>query len=160
MSKEEIMKMIEMLQKEADKISSNENPQPEESFTEDGNEPVVNENDEVEEQKQIEPQTNGEITDDIPYKEDAKAGITEEPSGESTSVAGEVVGFEDMLANNFDERWATIQSNYDILKAEQDKMKVALSEILTRIELVQNVTDKVTTIDHDTLLTESIKLLV
>lgn len=107
---------------------------------------------EVEEPKQIEPQTNGKITDDVTPSVDV--------SFEQSTTATETAGVEQVLSANLDQRFATMLKNYTDVKAEVDKMKVVLSEIMTRIELVQEVTDKVTTVDHDTLLSESIKLLV
>lgn len=112
----------------------------------------INDNDELEEQKNIEPQTNGKITDDV--KPGVKSEFEEPASGTET------IGVEGVLAANLDQRFATLTAENQKLAAEMDKMKIALSEILTRIDLVQEVTDKVTTVDHDTLLSESIKLLV
>lgn len=112
----------------------------------------MTENGEMEEQKQIEPQTNGKVTDNI------QAGVN--TSFEESTVATETAGVEQVLQANFDQRFATMLTQYTELAAEMDKMKVALAEIMTRIELVQEVTDKVTTVDHDTLLSESIKLLI
>lgn len=109
-------------------------------------------NNELEEAKQIEPQTNGKVTDSV------KPGV--DVAFEQSTTATETAGVEQVLSANFDQRFATFTTELTNLKVEMDKMKVALSEILTRIELVQEVTDKVTTVDHDTLLSESIKLLI
>lgn len=132
--------------KKSDDMTENKDPQNEENAEE------VTENNELEEAKQIEPQTNGKITDKV------KPGV--ESTFEENTTATETAGVEQVLAANFDQRFATMLTQYTELKVEMDKMKVALAEILTRIELVQEVTDKVTTVDHDTLLSESIKLLV
>lgn len=112
----------------------------------------INANDELEEKKNIEPQTNGKITDDV--KQGPDVAFEEPASGTET------LGVEGVLSANLDQRFATLTASYQQLAAEMDKMKIALSEILTRIDLVQEVTDKVTTVDHDTLLSESIKLLI
>jgi len=100
----------------------------------------------------IEPQTNGKLTDDVTPKVDA--------TFEQSTNAQEVNGVEQMLGANLDQRFATMQKELTETRIELDKVKVVLSEILTRIELVQEVTDRVTTVDHDSLLSESIKLLV
>lgn len=113
---------------------------------------ALNANGEIEEPAQIEPQTNGKITDDVTPEVDV--------AFEQSTTATETAGVEQVLEANLDQRFATMLKNYTEVKAEVDKMKVVLSEIMTRIELVQEVTDKVTTVDHDTLLSESIKLMV
>jgi hypothetical protein len=114
--------------------------------------PEINSNDEAEEPTQIEPQTNGAITDDVTPKVNT--------TFEESTNASEVIGTEQVLEANVDQRFATMQTQITEMKIGFDKMQVALAEILTRIELVQEVTDKVTTVDHDSLLTESIRLLV
>lgn len=116
------------------------------------NEPQLTETGEINEPANIEPQTNGKKTDSI------VAGV--KSSFEEETTATETIGVEQLLSANFDERFGTLTNELSDIKIEMDKMKVALSEILTRIDLVQEVTDKVTTVDHDTLLSESIKLLI
>lgn len=173
MTKKEMLDMAAKLQAQAEAMpdeggdsaattdahNSNENPENKETTAENNNndgdgqgEPEMTPDGELEEGKQIEPQTNGKITDDV------KPGVSSE--FEEATTATETAGVEQVLAANFDQRFATILTQYTELKVEMDKMKVALAEIMTRIELVQEVTDKVATIDHDTLLSESIKLLV
>lgn len=173
MTKKEMLDMAAKLQAQAEAMpdeggdsatttdahNSNENPADKTTTPENNNndseereEMSPNGQGELEEGKQIEPQTNGKITDNV------------EPGVDSTfqeaTTATETAGVEQVLAANFDQRFATILTQYTELKVEFDKMKVALAEIMTRIDLVQEVTDKVTTVDHDTLLSESISLLV
>lgn len=179
MTKSELLEMARKLQAQAESMpdedgdsatttdahNSNDNPNDKTTTAENNNndngqgEPEntdapngVTEENELEEAKQIEPQTNGKITDKV------VPGV--DTGFEQSTTATETDGVEQVLAANFDQRFATILTQYTELKMEMDKMKVALSEIMTRIELVQEVTDKVTTVDHDTLLTESIKLLI
>lgn len=160
MTKQDLLDMVSKLQSQADSMPDDTSESPTTTSSKETN-PETKEtpqpqeetpNNEVEESTQIEPQTNGKVTDDITPKLDT--------SFQESTTATETVGVEQMLSANFDKRFATILTQYTELKMEVDKMKVALSEILTRIELVQEVTDKVTTVDHDSLLSESIKLLI
>lgn len=175
MTKQEMLEMAKKLQAQADAMPDDSGENPASTTTESGGEdvekkPATDSKDgtakdsemaetqeetsdgEVEEQKQIEPQTNGKITDDVTPKVDTQF--------ENPAPMEEPNGVEQVLHANFDQRFATFTKELAILKSEMDKMKVVLSEIMTRIELVQEVTDKVTTVDHESLLTESIKLLV
>lgn len=166
MTKQELLEMAKKLQEQADSMpdettesatttgaeETSENPVNNEPESAETTEPELNENGEIEESAQIEPQTNGKITDDV--------SPSVNTAFEESTEATEVQGVEQVLEANLDQRFATMLKNYTDVKAEVDKMKVVLSEIMTRIELVQEVTDKVTTVDHDTLLTESIKLLI
>lgn len=128
----------------------------------------VNSNDEIEEQKQIEPQTNGAITDDVPaanQDENSPALATAVVPGpksvyEAPTNAVEVVGTELPVTVNYDEKFATIAKEYAVLAGAIDKLNVQMAQILTRIDLVQEVTDKVVTPDHDTFLTQAVNLLV
>jgi len=79
---------------------------------------------------------------------------------EETSTDVEVIGVDELLSQSIDLRLATMQGEIDKVKTENDKLKVALSQILSRISLVETVTDKVVTVDTDTLLTDSIKMLI
>lgn len=149
------------------KVDSGENEM--NSDPESGNgEQEVNENDEIEEQKQIEPQTNGPITDNV-----EKANVDENSPALATAVvpgpksnfeapttAVEVVGTELPVTVNYDEKFATIAKEYAVLAGAIDKLNVQMAQILTRIDLVQEVTDKVVTPDHDTFLTQAVNLLV
>lgn len=166
MTKQELLEMAKKLQAEAEAMpdettesatttgaeETSENPPDAETTGEENTEPELNENGEIEEQAQIEPQTNGKITDDVTPSVNT--------TFEESTAATETMGVEQVLEANLDQRFATMLKNYTDIKAEVDKMKVVLSEIMTRIELVQEVTDKVTTVDHDTLLSESIKLMI
>lgn len=129
----------------------------------------INANDEIEEQKQIEPQTNGPITDDVPstanQDENSPALATAVVPGpksvyENPTNAVEVVGTELPVTVNYDEKFATIAKEYAVLAGAIDKLNVQMAQILTRIDLVQEVTDKVVTPDHDTFLTQAVNLLV
>lgn len=176
MTKAELLEMAKKLQAEAEAMPDEtpasastegvENPPGEEPVNkspgsespasgtgEDGETEEVNANGELEESKQIEPQTNGKITDDIAPGVDV--------AFEQSTTATEVSGAEQVISANIDERFATVLQEITTLKMEQDKINVAMSQILTRIELVQEVTDKVVSpISHDTLLTDAVKLLV
>lgn len=129
----------------------------------------INSNDEVEEQKQIEPQTNGPITDDVPKTANQDEGspalataVVPGPKSvyENPTNAVEVVGAEQPVTFNYDEKFATIAKEYAVLAGAIDKLNVQMAQILTRIDLVQEVTDKVVTPDHDTFLTQAVSLLV
>lgn len=129
----------------------------------------LNSNDELEEGKQIEPQTNGAITDDIPAANvdenspSLSVAVVPGPKSkfEESTAALEVAGTEAAVTVNYDEKFATIAKEYALLMGKIDKLEVAMSQILTRIDLVQEVTDKVVApVTHDSLLAESIKLLV
>lgn len=169
MTKQELLEMARKLQEQAnsmsDELDSETSKSSDGEKTADGEKEVNNgdkpnrEGDEkltpsgeLEEKPGIEPQTNGKITDDVTPKVDVEF--------EEDTTAEETIGVEEVLSANLDQRFATIATDYAKLKAEMDKMKVVLSEIMTRIELVQEITDKVTTVDHDTLLSESIKLMI
>lgn len=166
MTKQELLEMAKKLQAEAEAMPDettesatttgaeqpSENQENTEPTGEESAEPELTENGEVEEPAQIEPQTNGKITDDVTPSVNT--------TFEESTTATETKGVEQVLEANLDQRFATMLKNYSDVKAEVDKMKVVLSEIMTRIELVQEVTDKVTTVDHDTLLSESIKLMI
>lgn len=167
MTKQELLEMAKKLQAQAESMpdetpAETDPPTPQETTPPDSNSSNNNEvnddpekkmdsNGELEEEAQIEPQTNGKITDDITPKVDTQF--------EESTDAQETVGVDQLLSSNIDVRFATFQGEYDNLKMEVDKLKVAMAEILTRIELVQEVTDKVVTVDHDSLLGEAVRLL-
>jgi len=101
----------------------------------------------------IDPQTNGApVEDDVTPKVDAE--FTAPADGVET------VGTQNDNGTNYDAMFASYEKRLSDQAVEIDKLKVFCAEIGTRLELVQEITDKVTTVDHDSLLTDSIKLLV
>jgi hypothetical protein len=99
----------------------------------------------------VDPQTNG-TKDDVTPKVDA---TFEEPTN-----AQETQGTQEDNGTNYDQMFASYDKRLLEQAMEIDKLKLFCSEIGTRLELVSEITDKVVTVDHDSLLTDSIKLLV
>ena len=166
MTKQELLEMARKLQEQADGMEDETSDTSESTDSEDTSSASESEADTSEnpdtdtlepESESIDPQPNGEIQSDVTEVQPAvKSEFVDTPP----VPAVEPVGVEEPLTSNIDERFATAFQQYQEVKQELDKLKVAINEIMTRVDLVQEVTDKVATVDHDTLLTESIKLLV
>ena len=168
MTKQELLEMARKLQEQADGMEDEPSDTSESTDSEDTSSASASESeadtsenpatDTLEpESESIDPQPNGEIQSDVTEVQPAvKSEFVDTPP----VPAVEPVGVEEPLTSNIDERFATAFQQYQEVKQELDKLKVAINEIMTRVDLVQEVTDKVATVDHDTLLTESIKLLV
>ena len=165
MTKQELLEMARKLQEQADGMEDEPSDTSESTDSEDPpsaseSEADTSENPDTDippESEDIDPQPNGEIQPDVTEVQPAvKSEFVDTPP----VPAVEPVGVEEPLTSNIDERFATAFQQYQEVKQELDKLKVAINEIMTRVDLVQEVTDKVATVDHDTLLTESIKLLV
>ena len=77
---------------------------------------------------------------------------------EKTSNSG--VEINDILGQSIDLKLGSFQNQIDIVKSTIDKQNVILSGIMSRIELVEDIADKVTTVDTTELLTNSVTKLL
>ena len=147
MTKQELLDMAEKLRQQAESMGDETSDSPEstnDGNTEPSDEPIPQE-DEV--PSELESETPADIDPEPNGAKEEPPTESEPPSEENLSEGTEVIGTEQVATANIDERFATALEQYNALKQEVDKIKVALSEIMTRIDLVQEVTDKVSTVN-------------
>ncbi|MCL2311006.1 MAG: hypothetical protein FWC41_00745 [Firmicutes bacterium] len=149
MTNEQINQLILALQSQLKAEESSDNTQ------EEGQESNNNNQEESQESKGEEVETNGNPLND---NEEIKQGI--DANFEENINIQEPKGADEILTQSIDLRFGTYESKLQQCREEIDKLKVALNMIMTRIDLVEDVTDKFIEVDSDSLLTESIKLLV
>ena len=97
--------------------------------------------------------TNGTQQED---NTELNTGHNTEFEESTTATEQEPTGTNDVLMQSIDLRFATYEKRLTVFATEFDKLKVAVNNIMTRIELVEDITDNITEVDNDELLSESL----
>ena len=148
MTNEQLQTIIDLLQKQMQTDPENAPQEPENELATDTTELTAD-------------ITNGAIkdnTDAIKDNEDITDAL--KTDYEETAQAQETTGAQEVLAQSIDERFATYEAKLTQALISIDALQVDLARIMTHIDLIEDVTDNFVTIDHDALLTASIKSLI